>query len=164
MPYVGEIRMYAGVYPPYGWAFCDGTLAAISENDQLYQVIGTTYGGDGESTFALPNLQGRVPIHIGPNNALGSMGGQERVPLTVSQIPAHTHALFGTENPATTTHPDNNIMAATTSPQYIPNQTTPVKMNDRSIGVAGESEAHENIQPYLAINFIISLSGDVPTQ
>ena len=106
-PYVGEIRMFAGNFAPAGWMFCEGQLLPISENETLFQLIGTTYGGDGESTFALPDLRGRIPIHQGSGFILAETGGAEEITLTVSQIPAHSHAMLGTQNLANTTDPSN---------------------------------------------------------
>src|ERR687885_3038412 len=110
-PYVGEIRMFGGNFAPAGWAFCDGSVLPISENETLFQLLGTTYGGDGESTFALPDLRGRVPIHQGNGFILAETGGVEEVTLTVSQIPAHNHALVATTSVANQTSPSNNVVA-----------------------------------------------------
>src|SRR5512132_522188 len=108
-PYVGEIRMLAGNFPPAGWAFCWGQLLPISENETLFQLIGTTYGGDGESTFALPDMQGRIPIHQGNGFTLAETGGAEEITLTVQQLPAHTHPLLGSQTSASSTNPGGNV-------------------------------------------------------
>jgi microcystin-dependent protein len=165
-PYVGEIRMFAGNFAPAGWMLCDGQLLPISENETLFNLIGTTYGGDGESTFALPDLRGRVPIHQGSGFVLAETGGVETVTLTVSQIPAHRHPLLGSAGNATTTSPAGNV------PGTIPEVTVfgygtdnpPVTLAPQSIGSVGGSQPHSNLQPYLCVNFIVSLFGIFPSQ
>src|SRR5947209_10197062 len=119
-PYVGEIRIFAGNFAPAGWMFCEGQLLPISENETLFQLIGTTYGGDGQSTFGLPDLRGRIPLHQGNGFTLAETGGVETVTLTVSQIPAHTHAYLGSNNPANTTSPANNVPAVVPTVGVIP--------------------------------------------
>jgi microcystin-dependent protein len=162
-PYVGEIRMFGGNFAPLGWLFCEGQLLPISENETLFQLIGTTYGGDGQSTFALPDLRGRIPIHQGNGFILAETGGAEEITLTVNQIPAHTHALLGSSNVATLTDPGGNVSAQTGT--YDGYQTTPgaSAMAPQSIGPVGGSQPHTNFQPYLCINFIISLFGIFPS-
>ena len=164
-PYVGEIRMFAGNFAPAGWMFCEGQLLPISEYETLFNLIGTTYGGDGQSTFALPDLRGRVPIHFGDGVTLAETGGVETVTLTVSQIPAHTHALVGTSANGTSPNPGGNLLAqpaATTQP-YTVEQTT-LNINPGAIGSVGGSQPHDNFQPYLCIDYIISLFGIFPSQ
>jgi len=168
-PYVGEIRMFAGNFPPSGWAFCDGTPIPISENDVLFQLIGTTYGGDGQNTFDLPNLSGRVPVHMGTGPfgstyTLGESGGVEAVTLTTQQIPVHTHAMTcnsgsgnGSGNPA------NSIWYASDVTQYS-DQGSNGSMNAQILPPAGGSQPHDNMIPFLGINFILSLFGLFPTQ
>src|SRR5688500_729032 len=114
-PYVGEVRMFAGNFAPAGWMFCEGQLLPISENETLFQLIGTTYGGDGESTFALPDLRGRIPIHQGNNFILAETGGAEEITLTVNQIPAHTHPLLASANTATQTTPSTTVLGVPTA-------------------------------------------------
>src|SRR5258708_31746699 len=114
-PFIGEIRMFGGNFAPAGWAFCNGALIPISENDALFNLIGTTYGGDGQSTFALPNLQSRVPVHVGPGFALGQSGGEETVTLTTNQIPAHSHVPQCNSNPGTQPTPGAGVWAASSS-------------------------------------------------
>jgi microcystin-dependent protein len=168
-PYVGEIRMFGGNFPPNGWAFCNGATMAISENETLFQLIGTTYGGDGESTFNLPDLQGRVPIHqgTGPDGQtyiVGEKAGVETVTLTLQQIPNHNHAFIGTGNPGTTTNPPNNIVAQNSGNTiYIEDQAF-VPLAPQSLLPEGGSQPHENIQPFLCVAFIISLFGIFPSQ
>lgn len=162
-PYVGEIRMFAGNFAPAGWMFCDGQLLPISENETLFQLIGTTYGGDGENTFALPDLRSRVPIHQGNGFILAETGGAEEITLTVQQIPVHTHALIASNNAATTGEPvPNNMLAAPFVDVYV-EDLTPANMNAQSIAPVGGSQPHTNLQPYLAYCFIISLFGIFPS-
>src|SRR5829696_3479352 len=119
-PYVGEIRMFAGNFAPAGWMLCEGQLLPISENETLFQLIGTTYGGDGESTFALPDLRGRLPLHQGNGFILAETGGAEEITLTVQQIPGHTHALLGSGNLAGTNSPQDNVFASSTGATVLP--------------------------------------------
>lgn len=164
-PYVGEIRIFAGNFAPVGWAFCDGSLQAISQNETLFNLIGTTYGGDGQTTFALPDLRGRAPIHVGPGFALAQSGGVEEVTLTTNQIPAHAHtplaAAGAPGNPANS--PLNNVWSGWTGGQFT-NATPSVAMDPAAIGSMGGSQPHDNMVPYLTINFIISLFGVFPSQ
>ena len=167
-PYVGEIRMFAGNFAPAGWNFCDGTLLAISENETLFQLIGTTYGGDGESTFQLPNLQSRVPIHMGkgPDGTtyqLAEMAGVETVTLSTQQIPSHNHSFLGSASIATQQTPAGNIVAQSTLAKMYIQDTADTPLAANSIGPAGGSQPHDNMQPYLCINFIISLFGIFPS-
>ncbi len=162
-PYVGEIRMFAGNFAPVGWMFCEGQLLPISENETLFQLIGTTYGGDGENTFALPDLRGRIPIHQGNGFILAETGGVETVTLTTSQIPAHTHPFIASSNSGSTNIPDNNIYAATTGfDLYISDPDGPT-FNTSAVTSAGGSQPHYNMMPYLCVNFIISLFGIFPS-
>jgi microcystin-dependent protein len=164
-PYIGEIRMFAGNFAPAGWAFCEGQLLPISENDALFTLIGTTYGGDGESTFALPDLRGRLPIHQGSGFTLGVQGGAEEITLTVDQIPAHSHPLFASTANGTSPNPQGNVPAQTPTgiAPYI--QDVPsAGMAAGAIGPVGGSQPHTNFQPYLCLSFIISLYGIFPTQ
>ncbi|HZH30823.1 MAG TPA: tail fiber protein [Pyrinomonadaceae bacterium] len=164
-PYVGEIRMFAGNFAPAGWLFCEGQLLPISENETLFQLIGTTYGGDGESTFALPDLRGRLPLHQGNGFILAETGGAEEITLTVNQIPAHTHALLGSSGAATTQTPASQVLLATTQAQtYFNFPDSPTTMSPLSIGPVGGSQPHTNFQPYLCVDFIISLFGIFPSQ
>ncbi len=168
-PYVGEIRMFAGNFAPEGWLFCEGQQLPISENEVLFQLIGTTYGGDGEETFNIPNLASRVPIHMGtgPDGTtyqLGEMAGTEQETLTTQQIPQHTHPLTASTAPGTQANPSGNVLAQTpiSINPYI-EQDPVVAMNAASIGPVGGSQPHENTQPFLCINFIISLFGIFPS-
>ena len=170
-PYVGEIRMFGGNFAPAGWMFCSGQLLPISENEVLFQLIGTTYGGDGESTFALPNLQSRIPIHMGTGPSgqtyqLAEMAGTESETLTVQQIPVHTHAEVVANTAATSQDPTGRVLALPNSAQ--PNllfwgHDSVSQMNAQAIGPSGGSQPHENTQPFLCVSFIISLFGLFPS-
>ena len=162
-PYVGEIRMLAGNFAPAGWMFCEGQLVPISENDTLFNLIGTTYGGDGQSTFGLPDLRGRVPIHQGGGFVLAASGGVETVTLTVQQLAIHSHPFLALTNNASTANAGGNLLAQT--PSYTPYiaMAPNSSLSPNSIGPTGGSQPHENFQPYLCINFIISLFGIYPT-
>src|SRR5262245_60579795 len=167
-PYVGEIRIFAGNFAPNGWMFCSGQLLPISENETLFNLIGTTYGGDGESTFGLPNLQSRVPIHMGTGLGqtfqLAESGGVEQVTLTVQQIPAHSHPLTGSADIANTNNPATNVLARSGPVNMFINSDATVAMDGHAVGAIGGSQPHENLQPYLTLNFIISLFGIFPSQ
>jgi len=171
-PYVGEIRLFAGNFAPNGWMFCEGATLPISENDVLFQLIGTTYGGDGEETFNLPNLASRVPIHMGtgPDGTtyqLGEMAGTEQETLTVAQIPTHNHPATATTSQGTSQNPSGAILATPTTSQagtLMYGSDSVVAMNNQAISPAGGSQPHENTQPFLCINFIISLFGVFPSQ
>ena len=164
-PYVGEIRMFAGNFAPAGWMFCEGQLLPISENETLFQLIGTTYGGDGQSTFALPDLRGRLPLHQGNGFTLAETGGAETVTLTVNQIPVHSHPFLGTGNLATGNAPTNNVPASSTGATVLPYGTDapPTTLAPQSISPVGGSQPHTNFQPYLCVDFIISLFGIFPS-
>ena len=169
-PYIGEIRIFAGNFAPVGWAFCDGQLMPISENDALFILIGTTYGGDGQETFALPNLQSRVPIHIGTspksgqNYAIGEAAGVEEVTLSVQQLPVHTHPLLGSTGNGAQANPSNNVLASSTLVKPYANESVGTAMAPSSVQPVGGSQPHTNLQPYLCVNFIISLFGLFPQQ
>lgn len=166
-PYVGEIRMFAGNFAPAGWMFCEGQLLPISENETLFQLIGTTYGGDGESTFQLPDLRGRVPVHFGSSGAgsyqLAEQFGTETVTLTVQQIPVHTHPLRASNDVATLVDPGGNVSAQTGT--FDGYQSTPgaVPMAPQSLPPSGGNQPHDNTQPFLCVNYIISLFGIFPS-
>lgn len=164
-PYVGEIRMFAGNFAPAGWMFCEGQLLPISENETLFQLIGTTYGGDGQSTFALPDLRGRIPIHQGNGFILAETGGVEEVTLTVNQIPAHSHAFRVNDGSGGGTSPAGSVLARNTSTDGYSNDTSGglVALNAGSITSTGGSQPHTNFAPYLCVNFIISLFGIFPS-
>lgn len=163
-PFIGEIRMFAGNFAPVGWAFCDGQVLSIAENDTLFALIGTTYGGDGESTFALPDLRSRVPIHQGNSHVLGELGGAETVTLSTAAIPGHPHPFRASTAAGTTSAPSGKALAS--PPVLMPYRAAAqdVSLAADSIGQVGLGEPHENRQPYLAISFIISLFGIFPSQ
>jgi len=164
-PYVGEVRMFAGNFAPAGWMFCDGALLPISENETLFQLIGTTYGGDGQSTFALPDLRGRVPIHFGNGFILAETGGAETITLNVNQIPAHSHPLQGSVNVAADVNPGSRVVAqaGTAGSMNFVEDVPSQNMSPSAISPVGGSQPHENLQPFLCINFIISLFGIFPS-
>lgn len=163
-PFIGEIRMFGGNFAPVGWSFCNGAILPIDQNDALFNLIGTTYGGDGQTTFALPDLQSRVPIHVGPGFALGQSGGTESVTLTVSQIPAHAHVPQASSNSGTQNAPGGGVWAVPSS-GTIYNTTAPsVTMAAGALGSDGGSQPHDNMVPFLVINFILSLFGVFPSQ
>lgn len=162
-PYVGEIRMFAGNFAPAGWQLCEGQLLPISENETLFQLIGTTYGGDGQSSFALPDLRGRIPIHQGNGFILAETGGAEEITLTVNQIPAHNHALLASTGPGNLNAPGGNVTGESAAVKiYFEDQPT-AAMNPAAIMPTGGSQPHTNFQPYLCVNFIISLFGLFPS-
>jgi microcystin-dependent protein len=161
-PYVGEIRMFGGNFAPAGWAFCEGQLLPISENETLFNLIGTTYGGDGQSTFALPDLRGRLPMHQGNGFTLAQTGGAEGVTLTVNQIPAHRHPFVATTNFGGASAPANAVLAQSSTVKVY-SAVAPVNaMGASSITFTGGSQPHTNLQPYLCVDFIISLFGIFP--
>jgi microcystin-dependent protein len=173
-PYVGEIRIFAGNFAPAGWQFCDGQLLPISENETLFNLIGTTYGGDGQSTFALPDLRGRVPIHMGQgpglgNRVLAEKAGSEAVTLLTSQIPVHSHVPVASPSSGDSDDPTGRTWAASTALQFIsdggagyPNANS--TMNAATMGLAGGNQPHDNMMPYQGVNYIISLFGIFPSQ
>lgn len=161
-PYVGEIRMFAGNFAPVGWLFCNGQLLPISENETLFTLMGTSFGGDGQETFALPDLRGRVPVHKGPNFTFAQSGGTESVTLTVNQIPAHTHPFVTFNATANSPNPSNNLLGLSTQGELYYGDLPSVSLNTQSITPVGGSQPHENMMPFLGINFIISLFGLFP--
>jgi len=170
--YVGEIRMFAGNFAPNGWMFCEGQTLPISENDVLFQLIGTTYGGDGEETFNLPNLASRIPIHMGtgPDGTtyqIGEMAGTEQETLTINQIPSHTHPEVAANVAGSEQDPTGRVLAIPASSQTgikFYGSDSVAAMSNQAIQPAGGSQPHENTQPFLCINFIISLFGIFPSQ
>lgn len=163
-PYVGEIRMFAGNFAPAGWMMCEGQLLPISEYETLFVLIGTTYGGDGQETFALPDLRGRVPMHRGNGVQLAEQAGVEQVTLNVNQIPGHTHPALGTESIANDGNPGSHILAQTSTFDGYQSAGANAAMAPQSISSIGGSQPHTNFQPYLCVNFIISLFGIFPHQ
>jgi len=166
-PYVGEIRIFAGNFAPAGWMFCDGSTLPISENQTLFQLIGTTYGGDGQTTFNLPDLRGRIPIHQGSHGGityqLAEAAGVESVTLTVNQLPIHGHTFQGSLNPAGTTNPPSNVPGQIPGGNAYIEDVAASPLNAASLTPSGGSQPHENTQPFLCVNFIISLFGIFPS-
>ncbi|MEW7848643.1 tail fiber protein [Massilia aurea] len=169
-PYIGEIRMFGGNFAPEGWLKCEGQLLPIAEYDTLFNLIGTTYGGDGQETFAVPDLRGRVPIHFGSGPGLSSrelaaQGGVETVTLTTTQMPAHSHAIAASHDRATTNATGAGSVPGNTSGMNVYGlMGVPGPMATGAIAQAGGADAHENMAPYLCVNFIISLYGIFPSQ
>jgi len=162
-PYVGEIRMFAGNFAPAGWMFCEGQLLPISENETLFQLIGTTYGGDGQNTFALPDLRGRLPVHQGNGFNLAETGGVEEVTLTVQQLPSHSHPLLGSTNTASSPTPTNSVIGKSAQLDAFIVTTPGTPMLNTAITPVGGTLPHTNMQPYLCVDFIISLFGIFPS-
>jgi len=168
-PYVGEIRMFAGNFPPVGWAFCDGQLLSIAENEVLFALIGTTYGGDGQSTYALPDLRGRVPVHQGQSAGtspyvIGQNGGAENVTLTAAQLGPHTHGLRASTQPASGAHTASDALGSSTQASYYGSGEANVPMDGAAFSMAGGGQPHNNMAPFVALNFIIALFGVFPSQ
>ncbi len=162
--FVGEIRMFAGNFAPAGWAFCDGSLLAISENETLFQLIGTTYGGDGQATFALPDLRGRLPMHQGNGAVIAQSGGAESVTITSNTMAAHTHTLSASGNIGSQSTAPNNVLSVSPSIAFYKAPPFPITLAPQALpGAAGGSQPHNNFQPYLCLNFIISLFGIFPS-
>ena len=167
-PFIGQIVGFGGNFAPRGWAFCQGQLLAIAQNTALFSILGTTYGGNGQTTFALPDLRGRVPVQQGTGPGLspyvlGEQTGSETVTLISTQMPAHNHALLASTEDAGVKNPTGQVLATTTSPTYV---ATPIDttMAPQAIGIAGGSQPHNNLQPLLAINFLIALEGFFPSR
>ncbi len=168
LPYVGEIRLFAGNFPPNGWAFCDGQLMAIAQNTVLFDLIGTTYGGDGVTTYALPDMRGRVPVHqgrgTGSNYVMGEPGGVENVTLAASQMPQHTHAMSASTSAASATHGPSEVLGSSATMSLYGSGTPNMAMDPNAITQVGGGQSHANVPPFVALSFIISLFGVFPTQ
>jgi microcystin-dependent protein len=167
-PFIGEIIMFGGNFAPRGWAFCQGQLLSIAQNTALFSILGTTYGGNGQTTFALPDMRGRYPMQPGQGpglspRTLGEQGGTETVTLISTQMPAHNHTLNASAEEAGAKNPNGMVLATTTAPAYIasPIDTT---LNPAAIGVAGGSQPHNNMSPFLCVNFLIALEGIFPSR
>jgi microcystin-dependent protein len=169
-PFVGEIRMFAGNFAPRGWAFCDGQLLAVSQNDALFSLLGTIYGGDGRTTFGLPDLRGRVPIHAGTGpglspRRLGAKGGSEKETLTVNQLPSHTHPFRGSTDNGLDPNPQGNHVAASTALQpYSETEIADTDLASSAVSNVGGSRSHSNLMPFLCVNFIMALVGIYPSR
>jgi microcystin-dependent protein len=164
-PYVGEIRIFAGNFAPLNWAICDGSLQSIANNSTLFNLIGTTYGGDGVNTFGLPDLRGRAPFHQGGGFIIGQLSGSESVNLTTNQIPNHTHTPLAASGGSAVgaNSPNGNVWSGWTGGQFTAQAPT-AAMSPAAVGFAGSSQPHDNMPPFLVINFIISLFGVYPSQ
>lgn len=162
-PYIGEIRITPFTFAPSGWSMCDGSLLAISQFEALYQLIGTTYGGDGLQTFGLPDLRSRTPVGLGPYNVMGATGGQESVTLSLSQIPSHSHLMGANTIPGTAANPRLSLPASLTNGMAYGGSGN-VLLGPNAAQVVGGSMPHNNVQPYLTLTYIISLFGIFPSQ
>lgn len=160
--FLGEIKMISFNFPPKGWAFCNGQLMAINQNQALFSLLGTTFGGNGVTTFALPNLQGRVPIHVGNGLVLGQAGGEASHTLTVTEMPSHTHAIQASSADANQVSPERNLWANGNVPAY--SGTAGSTMNPQSVSPVGGSQPHDNMSPFFVVNFVIALQGIFPSQ
>ena len=167
-PYVGEIRLFAGNFPPNGWQFCDGQLISIAQNEVLFDLIGTTYGGDGVNTYALPDLRGRVPVHQGNNGAsnyvAGQSGGVENVTLSANQMPAHRHAMLVSTSPASATHGPADVLGSSTLMNLYGTGSPNMAMDPNAITQVGGNQPHENMPPFVALSYIVSMFGIFPSQ
>ena len=164
-PYIGECRLVGFNFAPVNWSICNGATIAISENETLFALVGTTYGGDGVQTFQIPDLQGRVPVHQGPSYVIGQRAGVENVTITTQTMPSHNHITLCGTNAGSSNSPQNNLPATNaTTKLYVTTGAPDAPMNGAMIGLAGGSQPHENMQPFLVMNWIISLFGVFPTQ
>lgn len=161
-PFLAEIKIDSFNFAPKGWAMCNGALLPINQNQALFSLLGTTYGGDGRVNFGLPNLQGRVPFHMGNGLVLGERGGETAHTLNISELPAHTHTPMGSANNASAAAPSGNVWATESNGSYLP--TSNISMNPASITNTGGSQPHQNMAPYLVLNFCIALQGIFPSQ
>ncbi|HEX8409196.1 MAG TPA: tail fiber protein [Thermoanaerobaculia bacterium] len=161
-PFLSEIRIMSFVFAPKGWALCNGQLLPINQNQALFSLLGTTFGGDGRVNFALPDLRGRTPIHVGSGHTLGERGGEQAHTLSIAEIPTHTHVLSATSNNGTTNVGTGNLLGKTLGLQYS-SPTQLVAMNAGSVTPTGGSQAHLNMQPFLTLSFCIALQGIFPS-
>jgi len=161
-PFLAEIRLMSFNFPPKGWAFCNGQFLPINQNQALFSLLGTTYGGNGQTTFALPDLRGKTPIHMGSAHTLGETAGQEAVTVNISQLPAHTHQAASVSASASTNSPNGAYLAASAAVYHGP--TTLISLHPATITTVGGSQPHTNMQPFLALNFCIALQGIFPSQ
>jgi microcystin-dependent protein len=159
-PFLGEVKIISWNFAPKGWAFCNGQLLPINQNQALFSILGTTYGGDGRTTFGLPDLRGRSPVHVGEGIILGERGGEEVHTLNLGELPAHNHNPFANTNAASAGTPLNNFWSATGAYAASPNNT----MNPAQVLPIGGSQAHNNLTPFLVLNFVIALVGIFPSQ
>lgn len=163
-PFLGEIRMVAFNYAPKGWTFCNGQLMAINQNAALFSLLGTTYGGNGVQTFALPNLQSRSPLHFGGNYVQGQMGGEVNHTLLITEMPAHAHLVNAVSHPGSLSTPNGNFLAAHRGGYANPTDAPVTALHPASMTSTGGSQPHNNLPPYLVLNFVIALSGIFPSR
>lgn len=166
-PFLGEIRQTSFAFAPKGWALCNGQLLPISQNQALFSLLGTTYGGNGINNFALPDLRGRSPVHVSPSQQLGTLLGEEAHALSVNELPAHTHGLHGCADLANNTSPSGNVPAAKGrggKDIYAPGSSPTQPMSPQAIAPTGGSQPHENMQPFTTVNFIIAMTGIFPSR
>jgi microcystin-dependent protein len=161
-PFLAEIRVVAFNFAPRGWAFCNGQTLPINQNQALFSLLGTTYGGNGVTTFALPNFQGRVPVHFGNGISLGQAAGEENHTLTIAEMPSHTHIASASSNPADAASPTNNVSAKSVQPAYAATPNAP--LHPSSVAAAGSGHPHLNMSPFLVLNFVIALQGIFPSR
>ena len=166
-PFLSEIRIMSFSFPPKGWALCNGQLLPINQNQALFSLLGTTFGGNGQTNFALPNLQGRTPIHVGGGHTLGEQGGEQAHTLSIAEIPTHTHVLSGSSAVGDSVNPrtgaGGNVFAADVGNAYSPTPQNLVALNPGTVGNTGGSQAHVNMQPFLTLSFCIALQGIFPS-
>lgn len=161
-PFLSEIRMMSFSYPPRGWASCDGQLLPINQNQALFALLGTTFGGNGQTTFALPDLRGKTPIHVGNGHQLGETGGEQAHTLTIAELPTHTHVASASSQPGNDPNPTGNVLAGPLNMSYrSPDALVP--LTPQTIGNIGGSQAHLNMQPFLTMSFCIALTGIFPS-
>ena len=162
-PFLSEIRLMSFVFAPRGWALCNGQLLPINQNQALFSLLGTTFGGDGRVNFSLPDMRGRTPIHVGNGHTLGERGGEQSHTLSIAELPTHTHALTASRNNATTSTPNTNVVMAQASIDMYRSPTSLGAMEPASVANTGGSQAHLNMQPYLTLSFCIALQGIFPS-
>ena len=162
-PFLSEIRVFSFAFAPKGWALCNGQLLPINQNQGLFSLLGTTYGGNGQTNFALPNLQGRTPIHVGSGHTLGQSGGEQSHTLSISEMPTHTHAANASANPGNNVVPTGALLGSPLNLSYHSSDNSLTSMNPGTLVNTGGSQAHQNMQPYLTLNFCIALQGIFPS-
>jgi microcystin-dependent protein len=162
-PFLSEIKIVGFNFAPKGWALCNGQLLPINQNQALFSLLGTTFGGNGQTTFALPDLRGRVPIHVGGSHVLGERAGEQAHTLNIQELPTHLHVLQATSNASTTDTPDTTVMLATAALDIYRQPTTLVAMEPGIVGPVGGSQAHQNMEPFLTLTFCIALQGIFPS-
>ncbi|MFF5994928.1 tail fiber protein [Lysinibacillus sp. KU-BSD001] len=163
-PILGEIRLFSFGFTPSGWAVCNGQLLMINQNQALFSILGTTYGGNGVTTFALPDLRGRVPVHVGNGIRLGQMGGEESHVLTVNEMPAHTHHVMGSSQNATLAEAAESVWGTTSDPKFYTANQPNIPMSIQALSPTGSSQAHANMQPYNVANYCIAIQGMYPSR